>query len=404
MAVALRGALEVLMSVLTYPTRHSDEEPVITCHDTASNGRFLAAMPSLRAFRPTWWAVGPYAQTVLNSSRAIKNALPEEREYVPMADGVEVALDWKVLDPDLSPEAPLVLVCHGLGGSSSSPSCAGVTEALAREGWRAVVYVRRGHGGTSLLPPSWQTAVDAAEDATRAGEALVKAFPCHVDMDDLRQVVHHLSHRFPSAPKLLVGLSAGGNLAVRYQGDCPGESPFIAAVSISNGHELTQLMSSLRRRPLMDAMLVTFIKGIMYDRMHEVEHLLERANIHVHWPRLTWLWSTRPFEEHLTSRVWGYTSVDEYYAKQGCFKSLQHVQVPLLSLASADDPMIDPQLIRYAQEAARANPHVLSVATVRGGHLGWLEGNHAVCWMHKVIVQYLREVLAQAQSGSAVGQ
>lgn len=75
----------------------------------------MQAMPSLKAFHPTWWALGPFAQTVVHGSRAVNNATPYHREGVLMHDGVAVALDWKVTDPRLSPEAPLVVVCHGLG-------------------------------------------------------------------------------------------------------------------------------------------------------------------------------------------------------------------------------------------------------------------------------------------------
>lgn len=66
-----------------------------------------------------------------------------------------------------------------------------------------------------------------------------KAFPPHIDLDDLRRVVAHVQAKYPTAPKALVGLSAGSNLVVRFQGDCAAESPFMVAVSVANGHELT---------------------------------------------------------------------------------------------------------------------------------------------------------------------
>ncbi|GLC77438.1 DNA mismatch repair protein msh7 [Pleodorina starrii] len=248
-----------------------------------------------------------------------------------MSDGVAVALDWKTVDPALPPDAPLVVVCHGLGGHSRTNSCNGVTEALARRGWRVVVYNRRGHGGSSLLASDTATATAtayrhaAANSSTRrasegdeggedsapsiGGDATptptprgtirpipgtgtspspssssgpvrgaavspqvvgrcvlsVKAFPAHVDLDDLRRVVSHVQSRYPAAPKALVGLSAGSNLVVRFQGDCAEESPFVAAASIANGHELTHLRpgfaghTPVPPRPLAPAGTVTAV-------------------------------------------------------------------------------------------------------------------------------------------------
>ncbi|GLC58457.1 hypothetical protein PLESTB_001361000 [Pleodorina starrii] len=304
-ALVLQAFLEILISVLTAPFRKIQETPVVTCVEDNDNTSVLQAMPSLRKFVPTWWALGPFAQTVANGSRAVKNATPYTRELTVMSDGVAVALDWKTVDPALPPDAPLVVVCHGLGGHSRTNSCNGVTEALARRGWRVVVYNRRGHGGSSLLASDTATATAtayrhaAANSSTRrasegdeggedsapsiGGDATptptprgtirpipgtgtspspssssgpvrgaavspqvvgrcvlsVKAFPAHVDLDDLRRVVSHVQSRYPAAPKALVGLSAGSNLVVRFQGDCAEESPFVAAASIANGHELT---------------------------------------------------------------------------------------------------------------------------------------------------------------------
>lgn len=66
------------------------------------------------------------------------------------------------------------------------------------------------------------------------------------------------------------------------------------------------------------------------------------------------------------------------------------MRAPLLCISSADDPVIDEGLVRHAQEAARANPRVVSVATRRGGHLGWVQGPRGnASWMHRLVVEYL---------------
>ncbi len=64
------------------------------------------------------------------------------------------------------------------GGHSRTHSCLGMAEALARGGgWRVVVYNRRGHGGSSLLPAGAGGAHGQAQAAGYGAEDKVSV-PC----------------------------------------------------------------------------------------------------------------------------------------------------------------------------------------------------------------------------------
>ena len=135
------------------------------------------------------------------------------------------------------------------------------TRAAVRRGYRAVVYNRRGHGGTSLLPaplpdgPSLPGDVesplgvegktdrrdcgaltDVAGRAEGAGTnaAAPKIFPKHVNMDDMEAVVSHLRASNPRAPMFLIGFSCGANLCIHYLATSGEDCPFIAAGSVSD--------------------------------------------------------------------------------------------------------------------------------------------------------------------------
>lgn len=72
-----------------------------------------------------------------------------------MADGGLVALDWlnQPAASAASTAVPVVLILHGVTASSSDLSVRSLAAAAAARGWRAAVFLRRGHGGLELKTP-----------------------------------------------------------------------------------------------------------------------------------------------------------------------------------------------------------------------------------------------------------
>ena len=74
-----------------------------------------------------------------------------------LPDGDFLRLEW--LDAD----GPLVVMLHGLEGSSRSPYARGVIAALGRAGYRVVLMTFRGCGG---YPTAWHGAITQATPTT----------------------------------------------------------------------------------------------------------------------------------------------------------------------------------------------------------------------------------------------
>ena len=93
------------------------------------------------AFKPAWWLPGPHLQTLWNPMCRQPAQLERTRERLWLEDGDFLDLDWH--GPHRA-EAPLVLVLHGLTGSSSSLYVLGLQQALAAQGWASVALNWRG--------------------------------------------------------------------------------------------------------------------------------------------------------------------------------------------------------------------------------------------------------------------
>ena len=149
-------------------------------------------------FRPAWWLPGPHAQTLgarLLRSHAGARAL--RRERVGLDDGDFLDLDFA----DHDSAAPLVVVLHGLEGSTRSGYALELYRALRRVGLQAVGLNFRSCGGElNRLPRLYHS-----------GET-----------GDLAFVLRLLADRFPGRVLGAAGFSLGGNVLLKYLGEAGG--------------------------------------------------------------------------------------------------------------------------------------------------------------------------------------
>src|SRR5687768_2077468 len=106
------------------------------------------------AFVPAWWCRGPHLQTLWPHLLRRSPRPTLQRTQLNLPDGDILELDW--FKPDAA--RPLVIILHGLEGSSRSHYVRGMIAACARAGWQAVVMHFRGCGGSpNRLPRSYHS-------------------------------------------------------------------------------------------------------------------------------------------------------------------------------------------------------------------------------------------------------
>lgn len=208
-------------------------------------------------FQPAWWLPGPHLQTLWNPFFRRAPRLARQRERLWLADGDFIDLDWH--GPHEA-SAPLVLVLHGLTGSSSSLYVLGLQQQLAARGWASVAINWRGCSGEpNLLPRAYHSGAS----------------------DDLAEVIGHLQAKRPLAPLYAVGYSLGGNVLLKYLGESGIGSPLRKAVAVSVPFRLDQCadriglgFSRVYQAHFMKAM-VAYVKDKQQRFQHEglTEHL-----------------------------------------------------------------------------------------------------------------------------------
>ncbi|CAG8864438.1 hypothetical protein PS627_01030 [Pseudomonas fluorescens] len=310
-------------------------------------------MPSpTTAFRPAIGLANPHLQTLWGPLWRRIPELPRTRERLWLVDGDFLDLDWH--GPH-QPDAPLVLVLHGLTGSSGSPYVKGLQLALQQRGWASVAVNWRGCSGEpNLLARSYHSGAS----------------------EDLAETIAHLRAQRPLAPLYAVGYSLGGNILLKYLGESGSASQLQAAVAVSVPFRLDECadriglgFSRVYQAHFMRAML-TYVK----DKQRHFQHL----GHHEHLATLARLGELRKlrnfwdFDGRVTAPLNGFQDAHDYYRRSSSRYYLGQNRTPTLIIQSSDDPFVFSHSLPSAGELA---PQTHFELHSRGGHVGFVDGS-----------------------------
>lgn len=300
-------------------------------------------------------------------------ALPSRRrERYTLPDGDILDLDW--LDDDST--RPLVIVLHGLAGSSDSVYVLGIQAALRACGIGSVAMNFRGTGGRPNLRARTYHAGDTGDVAALAAS---------------------LGQRFPSRALGAVGYSLGGNVLLKWLGETGAASPLAAACAVSAPFDLAacsaQLdrgLSRIYRNRLRDELVAGLIAKERALRAHgnadEADALRALGD----------LGSIRTFREYdgrIVAPLHGFRDADDYYARCSARGFLRGIAVPTRIVHALDDPFMTPGVVPTANEV----PACVELAvSAHGGHVGFVDGQpgRVNYWLERCIPAFFAARLA----------
>jgi predicted alpha/beta-fold hydrolase len=309
--------------------------------------------PAAGAFRPARWLPGAHAQTIWRRLGGPRRRLPFRRETLETPDGDDLVVDWLQGEPG----SPILVVLHGLEGSSFSGYAQLLLAAARRRGWRGAAMNFR----------------SCARDPDRPGRMLPNRRPrlYHSgETEDLGFLVRSLSRREPGAALLAVGISLGGNVLLKWLGENPGQSVLRAAAAVSTPYDLAAGARHLERgwgRLYSAGLLRTLrVKAVeAARRFPEAAARIDAARAGS--ARTFW-----EFDDAATAPLHGFAGADDYYGRSSSLGFLPSIATPALCLSAEDDPFLPADIARRARHDA--SPAVRFVLTERGGHVGFVTG------------------------------
>ena len=299
--------------------------------------------------------------------------LPVRRERVTTRDGDFVDLDWA--DGGGGAGAPLLLVLHGLEGSSRSHYALSLMGlALARR-WRAVTLnFRSCSGELNRLPQFYHSG----------------------HTDDLDDVIALLLSREPATRLGAVGFSLGGNVLLKWLGERDKDAPeqLAGAVAISVPFDLEPCARVLDRGFRKRVYTANFL-GTMRAKVREKARRSPEFAAHVD---LALALRARTFAEYdraVTARLHGFADERDYWVRASSGPYLGRIRRPTLLINALDDPIVPAEAL---PDPASLPDGVSAEFPPRGGHAGFMEGRwpwRVHSWAERRALEFLAGALAE---------
>lgn len=305
----------------------------------------------MNGFRPARWLPGGHLQTLFSPLLRRRPQLPRQRQRLALSDGDFLDLDW--YGPE-STAGPCIILLHGLTGSAESPYILGQQQALAARGWRSVAVNWRGC----------------------SGEPNQRARSYHSGAsDDLAEVVSHLRQQLPQHDLAAVGYSLGGNVLLKYLGECGADCPLQAAAAVSVPFRLDQCADRIGEgfsRVYQARFLRDLLAYVANKRRLFAHHSLsaEQARLDA-LGTLEGMDSLWDFDDRVTAPLHGFASAADYYQRCSSRFFLAGIQVPTLIVQALNDPFVYPHSVPELAELSASTRMELHP---RGGHVGFIEG------------------------------
>lgn len=332
----------------------------------------------LTAFEPRRGLSNGHLQTIVgNFLPRPPFSLRSETETVEVdpSDGSRVLCHshWQ---PERSACLTLVLV-HGLEGSSDSRYVQGIAARAWAAGFNVVRMNMRNCGDTDDLTPTLY----------------------HSGLSgDLAAVVSHFARRFSLERIALVGYSMGGNLVLKFAGECGNRPPLVAVAAVCPCIDLAPSSDALHA-PANRIYEYRFLLGLMRRYRRKAALYPDRyRNDGIGAVR-----SLREFDNKIVAPYCGFRDASDYYDRAASARVVDRIAVPTLILAAQDDPFI--RLLPETRARLLANPHIDFVETRHGGHCAFLscDPGDEIHWAEATVIRYLQSVTGGPKDGSYGG-
>ncbi len=271
--------------------------------------------------------------------------------------------DDDFLDLDWSPlgSSRLVILSHGLEGSSKRAYVTGMVKALNRGGMDALAWNYRSCSGEpNLRLRSYHNGAT----------------------EDLIRVIDHAKATGRYKEIYLLGFSLGGNLSLVYLGRERVEPLVKKAVVFSVPCDLKSSAEELAKpvnRLYMKRFLI-MLHGKIKAKMKQIPGRINDADFH----RIK---SFQAFDERYTAPIHGFKSAEDYWKQCSSLQFVKAVNIPTLIVNAKNDPFLTKSC--YPVDQAGKNPNIHLEMPDSGGHVGFVEFNgQDLYWSEKRAVAF----------------
>ena len=270
--------------------------------------------------------------------------IPYERERFILPDGDFLDLD--ILNQEKM-DAPIVLLFHGLEGSSNSQYMKGFSRLFHDAGMRCI----------------------AVNFRSCSGELNKKLISYHSGAtQDIHTLITHFANKYPNSLLHAMGFSLGGNALLKYMGEnprlIPNQLQKVACISvpIDLAGSSTQLA-----KPMNQLYMRQFLKSLnnkMVEKSKQFPNTIDVTRIHQ--IKDFWEWDSQ-----FTAKINGFKDAAAYYQASNALQFLGAIQIPTLLINALNDPFLSAGC--FPEKLAKQHALFTFEQCSYGGHVGFAE-------------------------------
>ena len=321
-------------------------------------GRSCSVFPPFRAAYP-WF--GGDLQTIRNTLTWQEPTFAPERQErltFPMNDGTGDSLLGLLDKPAAETKLPLLILVHGLTGCEESRNIMVSAAYFVSLGFPVIRLNLRGAG------PS----VGRCREQYHAGRT-----------QDLAAVLNGLPEGLNSDGIVIVGISLGGNVLLKFASENSGSFGVRAIATVSAPIDLRAAQQRIMapRNFVYHRYLLNRMKTDALALPHNKE-----ATAHT----LGSVKSVYDYDDLIIAPRSGFDGAEDYYAKSSAKTVLGDIKIPTLLVHAETDPWIP--LSMYLDNEWPADGPLTLIVSKDGGHVGFHGSDSPVPWHDRCIGNY----------------
>lgn len=298
-----------------------------------------------------------HLETIFPSSFRKVEGVTYVRDRLELPDGDFLDLDWLA-----SGNTKLVIIAHGLEGSSHRHYSKGMARYFHHQQWDALAWNCRSCSGEMNRLPR---------------------FYHHGDTADLEAVIQYAQKRNYSKIAL-VGFSMGGSMVLKYLGErgtnlsatILGAATFSVPCNLgSSAAELDKPSKSFYRNRFLKKLGKKIAsKALLFPTQVSVDGFEKIKTF-------------REFDNRYTAPLHHFKDADDFYQKASAENYLRNIELPSLLVNAANDPFLPKEC--YPVDICRKHPHLSFEIPKKGGHVGFTLANETHNWMELRAYEFL---------------
>ena len=300
---------------------------------------------------------GGHLQTIVHGlTRKVHLSRPYARERIDTPDGDFLDLDWLKQGSE-----KLVILCHGLEGSSDRPYIMGMAEHFFNHQFDVLSVNYRGCSGE----------INRAVRMYHSGAT-----------DDFSLIADHVAKDYDEL--YLIGFSLGGNMILKYLGEQGDQTKFKRAVAFSVPLDLHDGV-----RQLDQGFNLVYVNRFLKTLKQKVRMKSKQHPDKIDLTALDEIKTVFDLDDSYTSWIHGFHGAADYYYKNSSIRFIDHIKTPTWVINAANDPMIGK--IATSKQPFKNTSYVKFLRPLEGGHVGFYGYRNKILWSEKTALSIVMD-------------